>query len=231
VTQPLQLSIEGSAGAERLVIEDPQLVVAGFTGRDPAAVEAHIAELRELGVPAPADVPAFFHLPGDLLRIAPTIVHVRTSATSGEAEPVLIRLPSGDSYVGVGSDHTDRDLERESLEASKLACAKVLGERVWRLEDVAGHWDELVLAGHSGTSPNSYQRSTLAELREPADLLARLDGRRVDGRRPLIVYLGTVALADGFRFDSAFEATLLDPRSGRRLSCAYEVLSVCKPKS
>jgi hypothetical protein len=222
VTRELHLFIEGPAGGD-FAVEDPQLVVAGFTGRDEASVSAHIDELRELGVPAPPEVPMFFMLPNALLKLAPTVVRVRTSATSGEAEPVLIRLPSGESFVGVGSDHTDRDLERESLETSKLACPKVLGTRVWRLEEVAGHWDELVLVGHSGNDGSSYQRSTLDALRDPEEMLARVAAAGIEPDRPLVLYLGTVALVNGFRFDSAFKATLHDPRAGRELVCAYEI--------
>lgn len=220
----LHLSIQrGGDGDRALTLEDPQLVVAGFTGRDSSAVEAHIEELRELGVPSPPEVPVFFMLPNDLLRLAPTTVRVGAGGTSGEAEPVLIRLPSGQSYVGVGSDHTDRDLERESLEASKLACPKLLGTVVWPLDDVASHWDELVLSGHSGTDGRSYQRSTLAAIRTPGDLLERVERVELDAGRPLVLYLGTVALENGFRFDDAFRASLQDPHADRELVCAYEI--------
>ena len=33
------------------------LVIAGWTGRDPAAMEAHIVELEKLGVKRPASTP------------------------------------------------------------------------------------------------------------------------------------------------------------------------------
>jgi len=50
-----------SGPAPRVVtLDDPQVVVAGFTGRDRASVEAHISELVGLGVPRPDTVPAFF---------------------------------------------------------------------------------------------------------------------------------------------------------------------------
>jgi hypothetical protein len=221
----LQLAVESTDRAvpEELTLDDPQLVVAGFTGRDAAAVDAHIEELKELGVPAPPEVPVFFPLPNELLSPVPTVVRVRGGGTSGEAEPVLIRMPNGDSYVGVGSDHTDRDLERESLAASKSACAKPLSASVWPFQEVASHWDELVLTAHSGDDGGYYQRSTLADIREPAELIGRLEGVDLDPRRPVVLYLGTVALANGFRFDAAFRVALEDPRSGRKLTCTYEI--------
>lgn len=221
----VHLDVEGAGALEPLVLEDPQVVVAGFTGRDEAEVRAHIAELGKLGVQAPSEVPAFFHLPSSALRVTPTVVVVHAPATSGEAEPVLIRLASGETFVGVGSDHTDRDAERESLDASKRACPKLLGPRVWPFAQVADNWDELVLSGHTGDAGDLYQRAPLATLREPADVLGRLTRARLDADRPLVTFLGTVALVDGFRFDDAFRATLSDTRRGRELVCAYQIRS------
>src|SRR6185437_6656338 len=40
--------------AQRTAVTIKQLVVAGWTGRDPVAVEKHIRELEELGVKRPA---------------------------------------------------------------------------------------------------------------------------------------------------------------------------------
>jgi 4-hydroxyphenylacetate 3-monooxygenase len=221
--QPVTLSIEAGEGTQQLVLEDPQVVIAGFTGRDERSVEAHIAELMELGVPRPETVPAFFMVPGELLTLAPAAVAVDAPETSGEAEPVLVRLPSGECYVGVGSDHTDRALETESLEASKRACAKPMGPGVWPLDEVAEHWDELELVGESGPEAAPYQRSTLADLRRPEELLELVWEAGADPQRPLVVFLGTVSLVDGFRYDSAFRATLRDPRAGRELVCSYDV--------
>jgi hypothetical protein len=218
----LHLTIDSSRGGQ-LVLEDPQVVIAGFTGRDRAAVDEHIAELHALGVAAPPEVPTFWSMPSRLLSLAPAVACVPSATTSGEAEPVLICVPSGETYVGAGSDHTDRERERESLEAAKLACPKMLAPSVWRLDDVADHWDELRLLSRTGLDGDPYQRSTLAAVREPGDLLERLRAFGVDWERPLVFYLGTVAVLDGFRFDTRFEAILQDPRSGRELVCAYEV--------
>jgi hypothetical protein len=222
---PLTFSIDTSPSPRELTLgDDPQIVVAGFTGRDAASVEAHIAELARLGVPRPDAVPAFFDVPSSLLRIAPAAVAVDAPQTSGEAEPVLVRLASGERFVGVGSDHTDRDLERTSLAGSKLACPKVVGAELWPLAEVEAHWDELELVGETGPEAALYQRSTLADLKRPDDILELVWQAGADPRRPLVVFLGTVALeGDGFRYDSAFRARLRDPRSGRELVCRYEV--------
>lgn len=219
----MKLSVRSESAPREVALDDPQVVVAGFTGRDERSVEAHIAELVELGVPRPDTVPAFFTMPSSLLRVAPATVSVDAPQTSGEAEPVLVRLPSGELFVGVGSDHTDREVERRSLHDSKAACAKVVGPEVWPLADVAPYWDELELVGETGPEAAAYQRSTLADLRRPEEILELVWADGADPGRPLVVFLGTVALEDGFRYDSAFRARLLDPRAGRELVCRYEV--------
>lgn len=44
-----------------------RLVVAGWTGRDRAAIEHHIDELARLGVPRPSTVPLYYRLAHSLL--------------------------------------------------------------------------------------------------------------------------------------------------------------------
>ncbi|BCY22214.1 Protein of uncharacterised function (DUF2848) [Bordetella pertussis] len=50
-------------GATRTVeTEIRNLVVAGWAGRDRAAIEHHIEELAELGVPRPSSVPLYYRI-------------------------------------------------------------------------------------------------------------------------------------------------------------------------
>ena len=75
-------------GVER-VFAPEALVVIGYAGRDRAAVEAHIDELAELGVPRPASIPLFMVFPPGLITQTPSIT-VAGSQTSGEAEIVVV---------------------------------------------------------------------------------------------------------------------------------------------
>ena len=45
---------------DTLALDPDRLVVAGWTGRDAAAVEHHIEELAALGVARPSTVPVFY---------------------------------------------------------------------------------------------------------------------------------------------------------------------------
>src|SRR6266513_1608092 len=90
-------------------IDIASLVIAGWTGRDKAAVEHHIAELAAIGVKRPRAVPCFYRLGANLLTTGPDVDVVGTNS-SGEVEFVLVSAADG-LYVGVGSDHTDRKVE------------------------------------------------------------------------------------------------------------------------
>jgi 4-hydroxyphenylacetate 3-monooxygenase len=211
-------------GGTDVFLADAEVVVAGYTGRDPEAVQAHIAELAHHGVPAPDSVPAFYPVGIELLATAPGPIDVAGDRTSGEAEPVIVRLPGGELYVTIGSDHTDRELERTSIPLAKRACPKVMSTALWPLAAVEEGWDDLVLASDVGPAAVDYQRGTLAGLRRPREILAMIDDAGLaDAGRTLVVFLGTVPLIGGdFSFAPRFRARLIDERRGRELAREYD---------
>lgn len=197
----------------------PKVVVVGFSGRDDAAVRRHIDELALEGIEAPSEVPHVWEFDSGLLTQGDTI-DGRAGATSGEAEPVLI-LTQGAAFVGVGSDHTDRHLERTSLDDAKAACKKVVSRECWPLDAVRARWDSLRLEARTrrGDGWVEYQRSTLADIL-PVDWF--LD--RFSANGDAVVFCGTVPTLDGMDTSATgFEAALSDPESGRRLRCRYDI--------
>jgi hypothetical protein len=197
------------------------LVLAGYTARDEAGVREHIEELAREGVPAPERFPVFWEVPASLLTTGADI-HVRSRATSGEVEPVLIHAADG-WRVAVGSDHTDRALERVDMAASKSACAKPVSAESWRLEDVARHWDQLTMrceVHHEGRWV-AYQEAALDHLRPFAEIM-RLAGRNLPVGS--VLFLGTAPLeTGGFVFGDEYRLALSDPVLGRKLKCSYRV--------
>ena len=113
----------------------PGLIMAGWTGRDAAAVQHHIAELAALGVPAPSRVPLFYRLDPALLAGPVAAIEVLGEATSGEVEVVLVALADG-LWVGLGSDHTDRAIEAQGVALSKQLCRKPMAAGLWRFDEV-----------------------------------------------------------------------------------------------
>jgi Protein of unknown function (DUF2848) len=213
----LQLTVEPDA--RPLALAPRHLLIAGYTGRDQAAVARHIDELREHGIPAPPRTPAVYALTPDRLTTATDIAVVGPD-TSGEAEFVLV-LVGGDLYVGVGSDHTDRDLERSSVRRSKQVCPKPLSSQLWRWTDVREHWDDCLLRSWSGGT--LYQEGSVATLLAPDVVLAAVRERAGDVEDS-VIFCGTLPLLGGaLRADTEFVAALSDPRRGGELRCAYAI--------
>lgn len=101
-------TLDLTLGGELVSTEIHTAIVAGWAGRDTEAVERHIAELEELGVPRPSATPLFYRVSAG--RVTTDAEIESTAAGSGEVETVLLRN-SGRLWVGVGSDHTDREVE------------------------------------------------------------------------------------------------------------------------
>ncbi len=228
---PLSLLVEPlSAPPYAVELNNARLVVAGFTGRNDASVKAHLDELAAHGVPSPPTVPMLWPLPDWLLRSDDRTVQVAGASTSGEAEPVLVRTGDGSLLVTVGSDHTDRALERSSLHLSKLVCPKVIGRTAWLYEDVMAEWDALDLSSSTGEVEH-YQVGSLELLRHPEELLQLTETLVPDGGRPLVLFLGTLSLnVDRFSYDAEFAATLSDASGARTLTCSYLVENVVNPQ-
>lgn len=216
--------VDGFGPPSELIVEDPALIVAGYTGRDESVLRAHIDELAAHGIPRPEKTPAFYPLPASLLRMAPAQATVSTAETSGEAEPVLVRTAEGRLLLGVGSDHTDRAAERLSVAASKAACPKFLGAHLWPFDAVSGRWSELELQSTVGDEGALYQEGRLSVLLHPAVVLAEaLKEHPEPDDRALVLFLGTVPLLAGeIRHDRRFTARLRD--GSRELTCEYEVV-------
>jgi hypothetical protein len=201
---------------------------AGYSGRDEAAVQAHIDELVEEGLSEPAEVPVLYQLAPYTVLVDPTEITVVGPETSGEAEFGLF-ITGDETYVVAASDHTDRDLETESIPKSKQIAPNVVSKRAWRYEDVRDHWDEIELRAWNTRDGdrNRYQETTLAEILPPADILDIVRDRHEAPLHGAGVLSGTVATVSGELYPgSRFEVELHDPVLDRTLSVGYDVTVV-----
>lgn len=218
----LKFRRHAGADSDEIAVTIDQLVIAGWTGRDEAAVRHHIEELAAIGVARPSTVPLFYRVGAGQLTQTERL-QVVGGETSGEAEPVIVSLADG-LWLAVGSDHTDRKLEAVSVALSKQVCGKVIGRELWRLDDVAARWDRLVLRAHAEIDGRKtlYQDGTMAAIRPASDLIQRYAG---DGRLPpgTAMFCGTVPAKGGVRPASRFEMAIEDPETGRALRHAYAV--------
>lgn len=210
------------------------LVVAGWTGRDRAAIDHHIEELAALGVPRPSQVPLYYRVSAQMVTQATTI-EVLGEDSSGEVEPVLLRC-GGRWWLTVGSDHTDRRVEAYSVAVSKQMCPKPVAELAWDWDEVEAHQDEIELRSRilEGGDWVDYQRGTLAAIRPLRELIdghARGADAAASFPEGFLMTCGTLAaLPDaagrGVRPARQMELELHDPRLGRRIVHRYAVRSL-----
>jgi hypothetical protein len=221
----LAFTIDAQDTTTPLTLPIDQAVIAGWTGRDPVARDKHIAELEAIGIARPATTPIFYRVSARRITTEDSI-EVSGGDSSGEVEFVLIGW-QGRIFVGLGSDHTDRKVETYSVTVSKQMCDKVVAPVLWELEDVAAHWDRMILRAHAwiGGKRVKYQEGTLDHMLPVEELIRRGFGGKglPDG---CAMFGGTFAAIGGIRPASRFEFELEDPVLKRSIRHAYDVIEL-----
>jgi Protein of unknown function (DUF2848) len=230
----LSLTLQDKPGARPAEVAVDEVVVAGWTGRDAAAVEKHIRELEALGVKRPATTPIFYRVSAARLTTGDSIEAVG-EASGGEVEFVLLQH-AGRLWVGTGSDHTDREVEKYGVTVSKQMCDKPIAPVFWAFDEVAAHWDRLLLRAHvvDGGRRALYQEGSVTAMLHPRALIDRhaaslpapqsTASERADALPDgTLMFCGTLAAQGGVRPTSEFAFELEDPVLGRKIAHAYRV--------
>src|ERR1700752_344333 len=208
-----------------LTLSIDQAVIAGWTGGDPVARDKHIAELEALGIARPATTPIYYRCSARRLTTS-DVIEVCGGDSSGEVEFVLIGW-EGRTFVGLGSDHTDRKVESYSVTVSKQMCDKPIAPVLWELEEVAAHWDRMILRSFAWIDGTRvlYQEGTLAAMLPVEELVHRgFAGKGLpDG---CATFGGTFAAKGGIRPASRFEFELEDPVLKRSIRHGYDVIEL-----
>jgi hypothetical protein len=205
--------------------EIDSLVIAGWTGRNVEALEAHIKELEAIGVKRPKSVPIFYRVAHSLLTTGPAI-EVMADKSSGEVEFVLYALNDG-LWLGVGSDHTDRKAETVGVTLSKQLCAKPVGATLWRYDEVKPHWDKLKLRSFVADSGKRrlYQEGPVTNMRSPEELIKLYTGGD-KLKSGTAMFCGTFAVHGEISYSGTFDMELEDPVLGRKLTHGYQIVSL-----
>jgi hypothetical protein len=221
----LAFTVEAQGTTTPLTLAVDQAVIAGWTGRDPVARDKHIAELEAIGIARPASTPIYYRVAARRLTTADSI-EVSGGDSSGEVEFVLIGW-QGRIFVGLGSDHTDRKVETYGVTVSKQMCDKPMASVLWELEDVIGHWDQMILRSFAWIDGARvlYQEGKLDGMLPVAELIQRGFGDKglPDG---CAMFGGTFAAKGGIRPASRFEYELEDPVLKRIIRHAYDVVEL-----
>lgn len=212
----LALKLHTGGGAKPAHIAVRNLTIAGWTGRDRAAVEAHIKELADLGVAPPSRTPIFYRVSSALLTTA-SQVQALGADSSGEVEFVLLRDEER-LLLGVGSDHTDRKAEATGVALSKQLCPKIVAPDVWELAAVEAHWDEVILRSWivEDGRRTIYQEGTVDRILHPRALLEQYAGADA-------MFCGTLPTKGGVRWSGEFTMELEDPVLHRSLTHRYTI--------
>ena len=221
----LAFTIDTQGTTTPLTLAIDQAVIAGWPGRDPVARDKHIAELEAIGIARPATTPIYYRVSARRITTADSI-EVSGNDSSGEVEFVLIGW-QGRIFIGLGSDHTDRKVEAYSVTVSKQMCDKVMAPVLWELEEVAGHWDQMILRSYAWIDGARvlYQEGKLDSMLSVADLIQGGFGGKglPDG---CAMFGGTFAAKGGIRPASRFEYELEDPVLKRSIRHAYDVIAL-----
>ena len=199
-----------------------QAIVAGWTGRNREALEKHIRELEELGVARPASTPIYYRVSAARVTTDP-VIQTTGAASSGEVEFVLAQW-GGQMWVGVGSDHTDREAETFNVTVSKQMCEKPVAGAFWRFADVSAHWGQLVMRSYifENGARVLYQEGSVEAMLDPAVLIEGYAGKtQLD--EDSVMFCGTFAAKGGIRPADIFEFEIEDPVLARKISHSYQL--------
>lgn len=220
------LSFHQSGGeVQRHDVGIGQAVIAGWTGRDVAAMEKHIDELEALGVQRPTSTPLFYRVAAARITTGNAIEVIGTQS-GGEVEFVLLKFQNR-LWVGTGSDHTDREAETYRVSVSKQMCDKPIAPEFWLFDDVAEHWDQLILRSFLVENEKRvlYQEGTVAAIRRPEELISLFTGGRSLAEGTLM-FCGTLAAIGGVRPTNRFVFEIDDPVRRRKIEHGYEAMSL-----
>ena len=222
----LSLTFQENGAATRRDVRVEHVVLAGWTGRDKAAVQRHIDELKELGVKPPAATPIFYRVSAARVTTDDTIEAIG-EGSGGEVEFILL-ADRGHMWIGTGSDHTDRQAEKHGITLSKQMCDKPIATTFWPLEDVAGHWDKLILRAHvtEGGKRVLYMQGTCAEMIDGRDLVKRYTGGGQKLPDGTMMFGGALPTHGPVRATDRFDFELEDPVLKRKIGHGYSVVKL-----
>jgi hypothetical protein len=199
----------------------------GYSGRNQELVKKHIEELALEGIAPPPSIPMVYPV-SNILVTQDEEIHVLGRKTSGEVEFVLL-INNEKTYVTVGSDHTDRELEGYSIPYAKQATPKPVAKEAWLLDEVLDHWDDLQLNCEIFINNHwvAYQSGKVTANLAVDDILKFANSKQAIDLEGTILFCGTVPILGGqFIFAEGFRLTLTDPVLERTIKHEYWVRDI-----
>jgi hypothetical protein len=132
----------------------------------------------------------------------------------------MVLRQGGKIWLGLGSDHTDRQLETTSVAASKQICQKPCAAHLWELGELGDHLDQIKIQSWIWENGDwqLYQDGTLAQVL-PLDQLIQA----ADIAENSAMFCGTFPAIGGVRSAARFKATMTDTNRDRAISFEYAI--------
>lgn len=223
----IHIVIEGDHTKE-IDFEAKKLVNTARSARDKETVIKHMEELRKSGIAISDEFPIFYPKTPERITTSTRFESLPDSKTSGEVEYVLL-LDKGNVYVTVGSDHTDRELQKTNLVAAKQIYYNVIAPKVWNYEQVKGHWDSIIMRSwvEDNGQRQLYQEGTTVEIMKPEKIIEEVKRRVTGDLNGMVIFSGTLpTLSGNLSFSSRFEVELIDEHLKRAIKHTYTVESI-----
>ncbi|MHA1237935.1 MAG: DUF2848 family protein [Candidatus Odinarchaeia archaeon] len=224
----IRLHVDELAGSRELNFNASKLVICAYSGRDINIVKMHVKEAKQEGIPEPEETPEIYVVSPEIIT-TDNVIKCGSNKTSGEIEYVIF-IWSGEVYVGVGSDHTDRAIETVNVKESKEACPKPISNKVWLYKEIKSHWDECILKCevNDGVNWRTYQQGKVSLILEVETLISKVKQRLHWSDAELngaVIFSGTIPTVSGkIEYNDKYKMALLDPMLGREISFKYEVV-------
>lgn len=222
----MEFTVISKKGKRTMNVDIRRVALAGFSGRDIEKTMEQVGQLEKESIHAPdfTELPAVYPVSPALVTTAPEIT-VRGTKTSGEVE-FLILKHEGVYYIGLGSDHTDRALEREDIQRSKEVCPKPIAPVLWEYTELRDHMDRVRLVSFQRVNSRAveYQAGKMDDLLPPIAIMNRVS-KEMDLEDTLI-FSGTVPLLWDYRYGERFACRLADDALGREIELVYTVKAV-----
>lgn len=225
----LNLKYKNLENVENIIeLEWDNCVAAGYTGRDQKAVQAHIKELEDLGIPVPKKIPSMYWIDPERVSTKKTL-YVIGNKTSGEIEFFLAKDKIGELYVTIASDHTDRETEKDSVSKAKQLCSKIIAENCWKVADIRDHWDKIIInlkiKANNNSSEILYQEGHLGDIITPEKLEEMCEQDKPEEKGNIAILSGTLPLiSDETLFAKIYKLTIFDPILNRKIEHTYKVI-------
>lgn len=219
MSKEIAFTVRWKEGVMEVMFEASRVLLAGYTGRNQEVVRRHIEELKKIGVPAPEKVPTLYRVASYLITNDKE-VEIKGDKTSGEVEYAIL-MGDKDIYVTVGSDHTDRELEKVNVEKAKQMCQKIIAKEVWLYSEMKDHWDNVILRSYAIKEGKKvlYQEDKLKALLGVEDLLKEFNIKE----RGTVLFSGTIRLRGKLIYADEFQIEMEDSELDRIIRHQYRV--------